>query len=174
MTDPNLANREEAIHQMPDVPYKIIGDIAPSFWDHEQPDDVYRIHDLGSFDSANETFFSEDLTQGVYTHGTVTVGCIQVAAYIGCTEIYLLGVDFSQLINKRGRDSHFIKNYNAEDSDEDLECGYLTDEILQGQMYIGYSAARKYADTHPPLKIYNATRGGYLEVFERVNFDSLF
>ncbi len=37
----------------------------------------------------------------------------------------------------------------------------------------GYKSAGNYADIHG-IKIYNATRGGKLEVFERVNFDSLF
>lgn len=40
-------------------------------------------------------------------------------------------------------------------------------------MSLAYKAARKYADAHG-IKIYNATRGGKLEVFERVDFDSLF
>ena len=33
-------------------------------------------------------------------------------------------------------------------------------------------AARKYCDEHN-VAIYNATRGGKLEVFERVNFDDI-
>lgn len=36
-----------------------------------------------------------------------------------------------------------------------------------------FEKAREYADGHG-IKIYNATRGGKLEVFERVNFDKLF
>jgi len=40
-------------------------------------------------------------------------------------------------------------------------------------MIAGYQAARDYADNNG-LKIYNATRGGKLEVFERVDFGSLF
>ena len=36
-----------------------------------------------------------------------------------------------------------------------------------------YIAARRFAEKHG-VKIYNATRGGKLEVFERVNFDKLF
>lgn len=35
-----------------------------------------------------------------------------------------------------------------------------------------FEAAKRYADSHG-IKIYNATRGGNLEVFERVDFDSL-
>ncbi len=33
-------------------------------------------------------------------------------------------------------------------------------------------AAKNYADSHG-IKILNATRGGKLEVFERVNFDEI-
>ncbi len=40
-------------------------------------------------------------------------------------------------------------------------------------MLAAYTEAKRYADTHG-IKIYNATRGGKLEVFERVDFDSLF
>lgn len=36
-----------------------------------------------------------------------------------------------------------------------------------------YQKIKKYADKKG-IKIYNATRGGYLEIFERVNFDTLF
>lgn len=36
-----------------------------------------------------------------------------------------------------------------------------------------YESAQKYTKEHG-IKIYNATRGGNLEVFERVDFDFLF
>jgi hypothetical protein len=35
-----------------------------------------------------------------------------------------------------------------------------------------YTVSKDYADTHG-IKIYNATRGGKLEVFERVDFDEV-
>jgi len=38
---------------------------------------------------------------------------------------------------------------------------------------MAFEKAKEYADGHG-IKIYNATRGGKLEVFERVNFDDLF
>ena len=38
---------------------------------------------------------------------------------------------------------------------------------------MAFEEAKKYSDKHS-IKILNATRGGKLEVFERVNFDSLF
>ncbi|MBQ4379398.1 MAG: hypothetical protein II821_09430 [Treponema sp.] len=36
-----------------------------------------------------------------------------------------------------------------------------------------FFAAKRYADEHG-VRILNATRGGKIEVFERVDFDSLF
>ena len=41
------------------------------------------------------------------------------------------------------------------------------------QSTLTFLAAKRYADAHG-IKIYNATRGGKLEVFPRVEFDSLF
>ena len=38
---------------------------------------------------------------------------------------------------------------------------------------MAYEAAEKYTESKG-IKIYNATRGGMLEVFERVDLDSLF
>ena len=45
--------------------------------------------------------------------------------------------------------------------------------VYPERMQAAYESAREYADAHG-IKIYNATRGGELEVFERVNFDCLF
>ena len=47
---------------------------------------------------------------------------------------------------------------------------YMADIDLQ---LAGYKAAKEYVDSHG-IEIYNATRGGKLEVFPRVNFDDLF
>jgi len=52
----------------------------------------------------------------------------------------------------------------------------MTQEYIQTSDYYverAYKTAKKYADRHG-VKIYNATRGGNLEVFERVDFDTLF
>lgn len=43
----------------------------------------------------------------------------------------------------------------------------------EDRMILAYESAKKYVDSHN-ISIYNATRGGMLEVFERVDFDSLF
>lgn len=108
--------------------------------------------------------FSDDMTKGVYGGRTTTYDMLEIAVYMGFKEIYLLGVDFSW--GEDGRDTHFCKDYM---NDELVKDGMrYKDEVRHA-----YIAAKNYADTHE-IKIYNATRGGYLEVFERVNFDELF
>ena len=41
------------------------------------------------------------------------------------------------------------------------------------RMILAYKEAKRISE-EKGIKIYNATRGGMLEVFERVNFDDLF
>jgi len=101
---------------------------------------------------------------------TVTYDCLQLAAYMGFEEIYLLGVDFnySRLTNNNGEIiennvvNHFSPLYGM-----NVFAGNV--DIMRA----AYETARDYAVQHG-IKIYNATRGGKLEVFERVDFDHLF
>lgn len=173
MADTNLIRLVDVIDQM-DVPYKLISDLNMDFWKLSHPDNVYRFHTRFSDLKRPEKCFSDDFIQGPFGSGTITCACIQFAIFLGCREIYLLGLDFSAHMGKRdGASDHFTKDYLSDYQKEDLQSRY-TDDILHNVERIGYKAACRYADTHPPLKIYNATRGGYLEVFERVDFDSLF
>lgn len=121
---------------------------------------IYPIHVVTNsiFDDLPE--FSEKMEWGVYGATTVTYGCIQMAVYMGFKEIYLLGVDCNYLANSKN-------NYFFEESKED-NMNHQEDKMV-----MAYRAAKEYADRHG-IKIYNATRGGMLEVFERVKFDSLF
>lgn len=102
--------------------------------------------------------FSDDLYSVVYYGATVTYDIMQIAAYMGFKEIYLLGCD----CNYSGEKKHFDE-YNAPKEVINFEPGMIE----------SYKVAKKYCDAHG-IKIRNATRGGKLEVFERVGFDSLF
>jgi hypothetical protein len=119
--------------------------------------------------------FSSDISYEIVGASTVTYTAIQIAAYMGFREIYLLGVDFNypQSVNARGDvvlsdvKAYFTEKYmEKKEFGKDyyfpnLECGLLD-----------YKKAKEYADGHG-IKIYNATRGGKLEVFPRVDFDSI-
>ena len=119
----------------------------------------YHLCDEWAFDRYPK--FSENLSQKSYVGGTIVYTCIQLAVYMGFREIYLLGVDFT------GAGEHGSK-YNHFYSEKELTSVSYTDQVKAA-----YEKARKYADEHG-IKIYNATRGGNLEIFERVNFDDLF
>ncbi|MEH7380053.1 6-hydroxymethylpterin diphosphokinase MptE-like protein [Bacillus sp. JJ1533] len=118
--------------------------------------------------------FSTDVSKKLFQHGTVTYANIQLAAYMGFENIYLLGVDhdFGMTKLKNGAvevnkqllgNDHFSKEYNS--------VNYAP--AKKYEMTEAYLSAKKYCD-NVGVKIYNATRGGKLEVFQRVNFDELF
>lgn len=111
---------------------------------------------------ANETGnakFSDDLVEGVYGGRSVTYDMLQIAAYMGFDKIYLLGVDFTS-------NGHFYKNILEDKLVVSSSCNMTRLEEC-------YRAAENYSQLHN-FRIYNATRGGALEVFERIDFDSLF
>lgn len=95
---------------------------------------------------------------------TVTYGLMQLAAYMGFSEIYLLGVDFDYGTEEQ-KYKHFIENYHKE--------GELVNKPSLDKCLSAYQKAEIYSKEHG-FKIYNATRGGKLEVFERIDFDSIF
>ena len=114
--------------------------------------------------------FSSDICKEIYEGFTVTYMSLQIAIYMGFSEIFLLGMDHSYSIEMNPDGS--IK------TTEGIKDHFSSDDVCTNvpQTYkstLAYYAARKYADQHN-VKIFNATRGGKLDVFERVDFDSLF
>lgn len=111
--------------------------------------------------------FSFDPTKYIVDGGiSVTYAMIQWAIYMGFSELYLLGIDFfyKDMTGLSNAD-HFGHNYIKKGERinppnlERCKRAYLRAEILSKQK---------------EFKIYNSTRGGKLEVFQRVNFDKIF
>ena len=173
-TDPKTDYLMKAIDEM-DVPYKFVADRAGNFWKHNHENNVFKLH-VKYVENGRELKFSEDLTKCVYSAGNVTYNCLQLAVYLGCKEIYLIGVDFSNIQYEKGKKTHFVENYNDDlqlYKDKYIGEGLISDDEAvqwQGRTYI---SAKKYTEEHG-IKIFNATRGGKLEIFQRVDFDSLF
>ena len=117
--------------------------------------------------------FSTNIAKQMDSLGTVTFTCINIAAYMGFKEIYLLGVDhnYQVTINEQGETiiDNTAKDYFCENYDSDIKNIVVHD---MGQNTRAYRKAKKYCDAHG-IHIYNATRGGKLEVFPRVDFDAL-
>ncbi len=117
--------------------------------------------------------FSGDISKGLYRGYTVTYCSLQLAAYLGAKEIYLLGVDHSYSDNSIAEENHFIKNYYTDDEKEKYREMYKSATFEIEKATKAYEAAEVYLRKHG-FRIYNATRGGKLEVFERIDFDRLF
>lgn len=107
--------------------------------------------------------FSDQIEERCVCGWTVTYACIQIAVYMGFDEIYLLGIDFDYEEGDTVQIKHFDKTYNPKD-EKAMTVTRKKEQLL------AYQASKKYADEHG-IKIYNATRGGKLEVFERVEFE---
>jgi len=120
--------------------------------------------------------FSTDIARQLDCRGTVTFSCMQLAVYMGFSEIYLLGVDHNYRvtidINGNTITDTSQKDYFCEGYDDDIKDVVVHD---MGNNTRAYMDAKAFCDsTNGKTAIYNATRGGKLEVFPRVDFDSLF
>jgi len=134
-----------------------------------------RIHFIEHPFLPNLPCFSEDIaTKGVCRGNTVTYVALQLALYMGFNEIYLLGVDAFIANSTIDKNAHFIENYHTEKELERYQGENLKAEVkLRNEtIYLSYEKAKQVAEAKG-VKIYNATRGGRLEVFERVDFDSV-
>lgn len=127
--------------------------------------------------------FSEDCSKKVYGGHTIAYVMLQLAVYMGFETIYLLGMDCNYSVEQRQGNVITRKNIcnHMKEIEEEEKRFYKATYDRYGEIYMAkvdlqlknYETARKYADEHN-IKIYNATRGGKLEVFPRVNFDELF
>lgn len=87
---------------------------------------------------------------------------IQIAVTLGYGPIYLVGCDLGY---KDNEPSHFTSSY---------ENGY--EKMLRPALYANNDTvmAHMIAKRCSPVPIYNATKGGLLEVYERVDYERLF
>lgn len=102
--------------------------------------------------------FSSDAFAVVYDGYSIAYSLLQIAVYMGFKEIYLLGADCNYQQEKK----YFVDHGHKDPSY--AEVGY--------KMICAYKDAKKYADKNG-IEIYNATRGGMLEVFPRVDLDEV-
>jgi Protein of unknown function DUF115 len=108
-----------------------------------------------------------DITKSLFACRTVVYCAIQIAVYMGFTEIYLLGCDHDYLsYHSRGRSAHFYSDDQGIDDSSvwrSTEDEFLSYHILWKQ----YRLMQEYLNTKG-CYIYNATEGGLLDVFPKV------
>ncbi len=123
--------------------------------------------------------FSDDLGEVGYWGGCVLYFALQLAWYIGCRDVYLVGVDQDYRLPPRAQFEGVLR------LDTDDPCNHFDPNYLErccireyhlprvDLMARGFEQAREFYDSHGG-RISNATVGGKLEVFSRVSFEGLF
>lgn len=124
---------------------------------HENENLFHEIH--LSRDGMLTPYFADDIVDGIYNGSTVSYIALQICVYMGFEDIYLLGMDCSNW------DTHFQGDYWKE--------GEVFNGPNEKRIFMGYLEAKKNCEQRG-VKIFNATRGGKLEVFERVDFETIF
>ena len=133
-----------------------------------------RVHRYDWCDNRHPSRFPEEnpdeaptswhLEDGLCRFGSTFHIMLQQAAIEGYKEIYCLGLDLGY--------SHERVNY----FDPDYQISHWSESIvaLTNKTHIyAHGLAQAWAEDNG-VKIYNATRGGALEVYPRADFDSLF
>ena len=118
--------------------------------------------------------FQTDATKMLGNGKTVTYAAIQLAFHMGFSEVYLIGKDHSykadakvgEAIKATGQEeNHFMKGY--------YKPGMVWDSPdLDSEEYAYHITVEAFKKAGRVIK--NATVGGHLEIFERVDFYSLF
>jgi hypothetical protein len=118
--------------------------------------------------------FSTELERVVYFGGTVSFLNLQLAYHLGCNPIYLIGFDHSyavpsgltsDVITSESDDvNHFRRDYFGK--------GYRWHNPRVDRMEQSYRVARDRL-LGLGVQVFNATAGGALEVFPRVDFAEL-
>lgn len=114
----------------------------------------------------NPIGFSNNIPNVVYSGQTVTYSMIQFAAYMGFKEIYLIGVD----CNYSGGNSVITQESYFDPRLFNNKRSYAAPEVDTN--LLAYARAKEVCDKQG-IKIYNATRGGKLEIFERADLNKI-
>ena len=141
-------------------------------------DDVNWINVRMRYDQhKNFPFFSQDIARQAWTGGSVTYICMQLAYYLGVKTLYLVGFDHHYVIPEDAKidglditsqsddPNHFHPDYFGK--------GYRWHDPMVDRMELGYKKAGLFFE-RDRRRIFNATAGGKLECFERVDFRNLF
>jgi hypothetical protein len=117
--------------------------------------------------------FTFDLAQPLPNCQTVTLFSIMIALHMGCNPIYLLGMDHDFLVTPT-QATHFYQD-DLEPASDDCYEEWPYDRLLEAvlNMWKGYRHLKAVAENQG-RQILNASEGGYLDVFKRVHFESLF
>ena len=127
-------------------------------------------------------YFSVDPVKFVRSSRTVTIAALQLAVFLGFDPIYLIGCDTDYrrknvFVERRDKSGSVMVGTANNDTDhftgQYFGKGKLYNPPSPERMIFNYEQAKRVTDKLG-VNVYNATIGGKLEVFPRVNFTDLF
>lgn len=117
-------------------------------------------------------YFSNEISTYISGGSSITYAAIQIAVYMGFSEIYLIGVDHSYSTPSLNKD----KTIDAKDVSncyfDGMPANIKINTPNMDSATLSFLKAKEYGDAHG-IKIYNATRGGKLEVFPRRQLEDI-
>lgn len=114
-----------------------------------------------------------DVTKAIYSGESVSVYTLILAIYMGFSEIYLLGMDHDYFLYDDESQMRMYKTSIHQNSEFERTFGdtfYIKEFLRQYNIFSKYHAFGFSSNS----KIYNASAGGILKVFPKVNFENLF
>lgn len=124
-------------------------------------------------ENPKDFLFSNNIAHEIDCAATGMYTAAQLAAYMGFKEIYFIGVDHHFHISQNNSGEIVIddkvKDYFTEKYNEDKENLYIPNTEKSTLTYV---AMKKHCDERG-IKVYNATRGGKLGVFERIDLEQV-
>jgi hypothetical protein len=146
----------------------------------KSPNTFFFSMDRGFYEKSSPNYavprFSTDASKKLYCGQSVTYINLQLAYFMGFTEVYLIGMDFDYVIpeaHQRTGDiilsttddpNHFHKDY--------FGPGKSWKDPKLERVLANYKMA-KLAFESVGRKVFNATIGGKLELFDRVSYEKL-
>lgn len=137
-----------------------------------------------SADNLPQSMFSYDIDDCIVQPFTVAITMLQIAAYMGFSEIYLIGCDTDYVVTqtvRRQRDKTapgVALTSRKDDDPNHFDNRYFGRNrkwhAPRPELMIRHYAYAKEALDAIGVAVYNATVGGKLEVFPRRDFDGLF
>ncbi|MFT4759899.1 MAG: hypothetical protein ACI9XO_002665 [Paraglaciecola sp.] len=143
----------------------------------DKPDNVWLNVKVDYREYEDFPTFSTNAGRQVWVGGTVTFISLQLAYWMGFSEVYLIGFDHSYHIP----DSAKVEGNDITSTEDDVNHfhpdyfgkGYRWHDPMVDRMEKAFAKARKNFEADGRI-IKNATVGGYLNVYDRVDYDSLF
>lgn len=131
------------------------------------------------FNELLQNYEHVDLTKKINAVQTVPILCIEIAIYMGFKEIILLGVDFQHFVTDKytyfyNREQNFIGKMDSNvDEDEKTKWTFKNKIQIMNETWEQFKNIKSLGEENG-VQIYNANEKSIVDIFDKINYDSLF